>query len=113
MSLTDLSDEAREALHIICEYGVGQCGVNGGRNYAPPLHGIVPTVDYHGSHELAKRGLVGTIGRSLTGDGNATLYALTPAGREALGIEVRDFVAAEAAVAADDPFGWPTPDGGF
>ena len=90
-ALDDLTPEAREALHIICEYGVGRTPLLGGRNYTPPLHGIVPTVDQHGVSQLARSGLVGSIGFTPSYDGKATLYALTPAGREALGIEVRDF----------------------
>lgn len=91
MNLSDLSDGAREALHIICEYGVGRVPLVGGRNYAPPRVGIVPTVDHLGVRELARRGLISSIGFTPTLDGKATLYALTPAGRDALGIEVRDF----------------------
>ena len=91
MNISDLTPEAREALHIICEYGVGLVPLVGGVNYAPPLHGIVPTVHHLGTRDLARLGLVGSIGTTSHYTGNATLYALTPAGREALGIEVRDF----------------------
>ena len=91
MNLSDLTLEAREALHIICEYGVALVPLVGGTNYAPPTFGIVPTADHLGVRDLARAGLVGSIGSTSRYHGSATLYALTPAGREALGIEVRDF----------------------